>query len=94
MPITKVRVKKSYACFDEVFKVGDELVIEPILYEKDTQIVRAWYMKHEGQMVKVADAVIATKGSYKDARITMADGRVFPASLIRPRKFEDLFEKI
>ncbi len=108
MPNTKVRAKKSYKCFEGIFQEGDILTIEPVLYEKDTVIVKEWWRKFYpeqskgfilttlGEPVnhKMADAVIAKAGSYKTCVLVLSDGRRFPDSLLGSKPLSFFFDKI
>ena len=94
----KVIAKKTYPQLDGIFKEGDVLTFEPILYEKDTKLVNAIYMAVvDGKMyaitsplaniradvVKVAEPVYAKKGSYNGYTITNEEGNTYSDSTIR-----------
>ena len=83
-----------------IIKIGEVVIIEPILYEKDTVIVNDFYLpNHKTQKNGIAaPKVIAPKGSYKGYVVRKKNGLSYGDDVIKNyfgyKTLYDIFEKI
>ncbi len=96
----KVRAIKTYPQLQHIFKEGDIVTIEPILYDKDTVIVNEWWSRDNNYVKKekLADEVIAKKGTFKGYTLIAENGKEIVdtsiVNMIGNKPLEEMFIKI
>ena len=80
----KIICKYSHKALDGIVKKGDVCEMETIRYEEDTVLHNGNTRKDEetGEVIVVNAPIIAEKGSAKDIRIILPDGRKYTASML------------
>ncbi len=104
--IVRAMCSRQFKQFEGIFDMGDEVIIEPVYYDKDTVLVNAQtkfeYDKDlsgkiikplSGKHIEISPAVIAKKGEYKTYHIKSKDGNYYSeASLFNAIGYKSLGE--